>query len=195
MKESKKAEIRKMVKQVNDSLYRLEKRGLQEESKEYQMIEKYAVDKGYKGYNVNIEKGTIRATKDLSRFESDKELYEYKQILKNILNAQTRTVSGTKKALKKSYEKFRESDVHKKYDDLSFDKYREIFKKWRTNVSKDMKQKFDSSGVINMIEMTNLSTLPIDEVEKVFDYIEQDGLDETLDNYFKETETGFEYKG
>ena len=178
-----KQEIQARVKKVNDSLYRLEKAGLQDESREYQMIEHYALDKdrGYvkgspnfdkegKYYNVDLDKGIIRATSDLSRFKDAQDLYRYNEVLKNILEAQTRTVSGTNQASKKAYDTFMQSETHKARPEMTHDQFRNIFKIYRTKVNPDRKDKAGSDTVIEMIRNTNLYAMDDDEIEAALKY-------------------------
>lgn len=187
-----KEEIKKKAKKVSNSLYRLEKAGVQNESAMYRTIERYAIDKNSKYYNVNLEKGTIRPTRNLENMTRE-ELYRYNEILDNILESETRTVSGTRKAIKKGYETFLNSTAHASAPDLTYDKYREIFKIYRTQVADDKKSHFGSQVVLDLIENTDIYTLTADQLADAFTYASEQGVDEMLDNYFTETDERWEF--
>lgn len=158
-------DIRKMVKKVNDSLYRLEKAGLESYSAEYRKIEKYAISNPNgtgKMYNVNELTGTIRVTKDLSRFETKKERAKFVEILENILAAETRTVSGTRKAMKKGFE-----TVKSLYNYKGTQKqYETVWRAYRDIIASNKKSKVGSDKVMQMIEKTNLYQLSKSDIRK-----------------------------
>lgn len=190
------SEIRKMVKKVNDSLYRLEKADITDFSREYQMIEHYAVKKNSKMYNVNLERGTIRATKDLKRFKSDEELYRYKEVLKNILKAKTRTVKGAREAMKKSFETFKKSKTYKENPNMSFEDFRRVMKIWRTKVQPDEKAHLSSSDVVEIINITDLNSISDAGIEKALKYAEEEkSVDSMLDEFFDIKDDKFEHIG
>lgn len=190
------SEIRKMVKKVNDSLYRLEKADVTDYSREYQMIEHYAVKKNSKMYNVNLERGTIRATKDLKRFKSDEELYRYKEVLKNIIKSKTRTVKGTREAMKKSFETFKKSKTYKENPNMSFEDFRRVMKIWRTKVQPDEKAHLSSSDVVEIINITDLNSISDAGIEKALKYAEEEkSVDSMLDEFFDIKEDKFEHIG
>ena len=164
------AEIKAKVKKVNASLRRLEKAGLQDESREYQLIEHYALDKNSPYYNVNLDTGAIRVTTDLSRFESPEDLYRYNNVLNNILNAKTRTVTGTREAMDKAFKTFIESAMHQDRPEMSYDQYTNIFKIYRTKVNPDRKDKAGSDKVVQMIRNTNLYEMDDDDIEAAMRY-------------------------
>lgn len=190
------SEIRKMVKKVNDSLYRLEKADVTDYSREYQMIEHYAVKKNSKMYNVNLERGTIRATKDLKRFKSDEELYRYKEVLKNILKSKTRTVKGTREAMKKSFETFKKSKTYKENPNMSFEDFQRVMKIWRTRVQPDEKAHLSSSDVVEIINITDLNSISDAGIEKALKYAEEEkSVDSMLDEFFDIKDDKFEHIG
>ena len=190
------SEIRKMVKKVNDSLYRLEKANVTDYSREYQMIEHYAVKKNSKMYNVNLERGTIRATKDLKRFKSDEELYRYKEVLKNILKSKTRTVKGTREAMKKSFETFKKSKTYKNNPNMSFEDFRRVMKIWRSKVQPDEKAHLSSSDVVEIINITDLNSISDAGIEKALKYAEEEkSVDSMLDEFFDIKDDKFEHIG
>lgn len=158
-------EIKHMIKKVNDSLYRLEKSGLESYSAEYRKIEKYAISNPNgtgKMYNVNELTGTIRVTKDLSRFETKKERAKFVEILENILSAETRTVSGTRKAMKKGFE-----TVKQLYNYKGTQKqYETVWRAYRDIIASNKKSKVGSDKVMQMIEKTNLYQLSKSDIRK-----------------------------
>lgn len=165
-----KKEMKAKVKKINDSLRRLEKAGVQDESREYQIIEHYALDKNSPYYNVNLDTGAIRVTGDFSRFDTPEELYKYNNVLNNILNSKTRTVTGTRDAMDKAYKTFLESAMHKDRPEMSYDQYTNIFKIYRTKVNPDRKDKAGSDIVVQMIRNTNLYEMDDDDIEAAMKY-------------------------
>lgn len=165
-----KEELRKKVRKVNASLARLEKAGLQTESAEYQMVSHYAIDKESKMYNYNLEKGTIRATMDFDRFTNPSELYRYGEVLDQIINAQTRTVTGTREAIEKGRQKYLSSETAKVKPELDYDSYRNIFKIYRTKVDPDKKNHVGSSTVLKLIRNTNFYQLTDEQIEDALRY-------------------------
>lgn len=158
-------EIKRMVKKINDSLYRLEKAGLQSYSAEYRKIEKYAISNPNgtgKMYNVNELTGTIRVTKDLSRFETKKERAKFVEILENILAAETRTVSGTRKAMKKGFETVKQLYGYKGTQK----QYETVWRSYRDIIASNKKSKVGSDKVMQMIEKTNLYQLSKSDIRK-----------------------------
>ena len=165
-------EMQRVVKAVNDSLYRLEKSGVQGESKAYQSIEHYAVDLNSKYYNVSVEGGTIRATKDFSKFSTG-ELYEYINNMRKWLSDKTRTVAGTKRAMKKSFDSFKKmsnvygNDINK---DLTYDRYKELWKLYRNNVNDDIKGKAVSDDIVRVIFNTDFYMMDDSKIASALQY-------------------------
>ena len=186
-------EIKKLAKKVNDSLYRLEKAGLQTESQEYNVIQHYAISKNDKMYNVNTEKGTIRVTRDLSRFKTRDELYRYKSILENILNAKTRTVSGTRKAIKKGYETFQNSLTKSTVPNLTYEEYKNVFKIYRNNVEPDKRDYLGSDVVVDLIENTDIYTLTDEQIADALRYASENSVEQLINDKFYKSSTGWEY--
>lgn len=159
------AEIRHMIKKINDSMYRLEKAGLQTESAEYRKMMKYATSNPNgtgSMYNLNMEKGTLRVTKDLSRFRSKKERVKFVEVLENILKSETRTVSGTRKAVDRGYQ-----TVKRRYNYKGTKKqYLNVWHTVRDIISKNKMDKIGSDTVMRMIETTNIYQLSQVELEE-----------------------------
>jgi len=159
------AEIRHMIKKINDSMYRLEKRGLQTESAEYRKMMKYATSNPNgtgSMYNLNMEKGTLRVSKDLSKYKSKKERAKFVEVLENILKAETRTVSGTRKAVDRGYQ-----TVKRRYNYKGTKKqYLNVWHTVRDIISKNKMDKIGSDTVMRMIETTNIYQLSQAELEE-----------------------------
>lgn len=168
-------EMQKVVKAVNDSLYRLEKSGNQLESKAYQSIQHYAIDLDSKYYNVSVGGGTIRATNDFSRFESKGELYEYIGVLRKWLQDKTRTVSGTKRAMRKSYQNF--IKMQKSFgggagsvNGITYDRYKQLWEIYRNNVNDDVKSKATSGEVVKILFNTDFYMMDDNKIAKSMQY-------------------------
>lgn len=124
-----------LIKQANERLRQIEKRGLQSVSREYQLVKMYAENypKG-KGsiYTYDREKGRIRFSSNLKAFVEDSNLFQRslhglspaereKEIrrakaerraymintLRNFLTAESSTVSGIKKIRQRAFESFK----------------------------------------------------------------------------------------
>lgn len=147
--------VKKMVSKLNQRLARLEKSGLAMDSKEYRTIMHYAVDKNDNKYVVDVQKGTIRLTTDLTRFTTAKQWNDYVSTLEKIDAAKTSGVRGTKEAIKKAQEKLKEKlrirPGSLKYKDIDYDKYRKIWEIYRNNVTDSRKQKQESDTIFNIL--------------------------------------------
>lgn len=178
-----KAEINKLIKGVNDRLYKLEKAGLAQESKAYQNIMRYAMS-GDPAYNVDPEKGTVRLTQDMSRFKTKQDIYDYINRAQQILSNQTSSVGGTNKAIKRAYESFMKNpqmysisrDGRMMPLQLSLDEYRNIWKAYKSNVEPDEKGKYESQTVIDFIHATRSMgyyDIPPEQMGNAFKYYAQ----------------------
>lgn len=165
-------EIKLLAKRVNYRMLKLERAGLADLSKEYSNIEHYAVDKNSPFYNVNTDKGTIRATQDLKRFKTDAELYRYKERLESILNAKTITIAGTEQAITKGYEKFKEKNL----GDVSYDEYKNIFRIYKNKIVPNTKNHLSSDVVIDLIKNTNIYEMTDEQIEKALKYTQRYGV-------------------
>ena len=164
-------EIRRMIKQVNDSLYRLERAGVSNDSAMYRTIEHYAISNPNgtgKMYNVNMEKGTVRVSKDLSRYKTREEKNKFVEILQNILASKTRTVTGTRKAIKEGFETVKEQYGFQG----TYEEYVNVWKIWRENVSKDKRDKMGSDKVMQLIENNNIYQLDNEQIAQAMNYFD-----------------------
>lgn len=189
------AEIRKLVKKVNDSLYRLEKAGVQNMSNEYQLIEYYAIEKDSPYYNVNLKQGTIRATKDLKRIGTKRaDLYRYKNVLEGIINADTRTVTGTRAAIQKSYEWFldeqKEGGLLQNNPKMDFDNYKRVFQIYREKVNPDRKDHAGSAMVLTILNSTNMYQISKSGIEKALKYAKEHSEQAMLLEFFEQSKNG-----
>lgn len=164
-------EIRRMIKQVNDSLYRLERAGVSNDSAMYRTIEHYAISNPNgtgKMYNVNMEKGTVRVSKDLSRYKTREEKNKFVEILQNILASKTRTVTGTRKAIKEGFETVKEQYGFQG----TYEEYVNVWKIWRENVSKDKRDNMGSDKVMQLIENNNIYQLDNEQIVQAMNYFD-----------------------
>lgn len=189
-KDVKEKEVKWLVKTLNKRLYNIEKAGLQSSSQEYRNIEHYATSepsgKG-KMYNVNYEKGTIRITSDLSRFQSREELTYFINTLRNIYQAKTSTTKGTRTSMNKAYKTFLERTGRTKQE-VPFNKYGEIWRTYRETVSEAKKEKGGSDIIVELIANTNFYDLSMEEVQETMNYINMfedrwEAIDFIVDNY------------
>ena len=178
-------EIRHMIKQVNDSLYRLEKRGVAGQSAMYRTIEKYALsDPNGTGklYNVNDARGTIRVTKDLKRFGTGEERSKFVNVLRNILTSKTRTVTGTRESINKAYE-----TVKERYGfQGTKEQYGNLWKTFKEQVEPDKRAKIGSDTVARIHERLNVYEMDQSELEEAMSYLnrgEDAGLSEIVNRF------------
>ena len=163
-------EIKKMVKMVNDSMYRLEKAGVECQSAIYRTIEKYALNDPNgtgKIYNVNPETGSIRVSKDLKRYGTGEERSKAVNVLRNILTAKTRTVSGTRQAVQKAFE-----TVQERYDFKGTkEQYGNLWNTFKEQVEPDRRSKIGSDIVIKMIENMNVYEMDETDLSEAMSYL------------------------
>lgn len=147
------AEIKKLVKVMNDRLYKLEKTGQDDFSVLYNNIEKYSKNQIDNKGIFNITKGgKPRITSDLSRFGSTmKERYENISRLLGYLTSKTSTATGTKEVMKRRYETFKNNPDIKGHD-ITLEQYKEIWTAYRKYVKEDMKEKYGSDVVLSAIK-------------------------------------------
>ena len=147
------AEIKKLVKVMNDRLYKLEKTGQDDFSVLYNNIEKYSKNQIDNKGIFNITKGgKPRITSDLSRFGSTmKERYENISRLLGYLTSKTSTATGTKEVMKKRYETFKNNPDIKGHN-FTLEQYKELWTAYRKYVREDMKEKYGSDVVLSAIK-------------------------------------------
>lgn len=167
-------EFKKMVRKANDRLRALEKAGLFEESREYRLVSHYAYsDPGGKGsiYNVNPEKDTIRFSTKLPTGQGfNKERAYMINTLRNFLNAQTSTVTGTRKAINKAYNSFMDNNNVKA--DMSQDEYTQL---WKIYHDMGLRDKLDNQGYnafMTLITQTDLYKMNKSDIEAAMSYLE-----------------------
>lgn len=168
----KQSEIKWMATTINRRLRALEKAGLTEDSQEYNMIKHYATgEPNGKGsiYNVNMDKGTIRITSDTRKMTSEERAYLV-TVMRNIMRAKTSTVRGTRAAKQKGYETFMRENKELQ-GKMTFDKYDEMWKRFRQNVDPDRKDKAASQKVVQMLKETNFYDMTLDDMEQAFQYM------------------------
>lgn len=166
------AQIKRMAKLANDRLYKLEKSGMSEYSREYQLVEHYAVgDPAGKGsiYNVNEEKGRIRFTSSTRGMTQEERSY-YINTMRNFLNAETSTISGTRKAIDTAFQTFKENHGSK-LPDLTVDQYQNLWKTYRESVLPDRMSHEAYNAYLHLIENTNLYELSQDQLDMAVKYI------------------------
>lgn len=167
-------EFKKMVRKANDRLRALEKAGLFEESREYRLVSHYAYsDPGGKGsiYNVNPEKDTIRFSTKLPTGQGfNKERAYMINTLRNFLNAQTSTVTGTRKAINKAYNSFMKNNNVKA--DMNQEEYTQL---WKVYHDMGLRDKLDNQGYnafMTLITQTDLYKMNKSDIEAAMSYLE-----------------------
>ena len=171
--EVREKELKRMVRRANDRLRRLEKAGLYEESREYRLVSHYAYsDPGGKGsiYNVNPEKDTIRFKSTLPTGQGYTREREYMiNTLRNFLKASTSTVSGTRKAINKAFQSFKDNQDIK--GEMTQEQYMQL---WRTYHDMGLRDKLDNQGYnafMTLVKSTDIYDLTQDEMKVALDYL------------------------
>lgn len=167
------AEVKWLVNKVNARLRSLEKAGLTQESAEYRLIKQYAtgdpLGKG-KIYNVNMDRNSIRLSASMKKFGTGEQKAYLVNVARNILSAQTSTISGTKAALWLSYERAKEK-AGKAAESMTYDQYVQVWRTYRENVAPDQKgRRIGSDIVMDMIKKYNIYELSKMDLDRAFSY-------------------------
>lgn len=166
------AEFKRLVKRANDRLYKLEKANLTDKSREYREVEHYAIgDPQGKGsiYNVNANRGTIRFTSSLKGLTRTQKSYLINTV-RNFMNAQTSTISGTKKAFKQSYQTFMQNYGSKL--GMTPEQYETIWSVYRDMVEKDKLGNKGYNAFMELVKSTNLYELKPSQIRETLQYID-----------------------
>lgn len=166
-------EFKRLVKQANDRLYKLEKAGLSGVSREYREVEHYALtDPAGKGdiYNVNPARATIRFTSSLKGLSGQEKAYLINTV-RNFLNAQTSTISGTKKAINKAFESFTSNNDMSKISNMNQEQYMNIWKAYRDVVEKDKLEHKGYNVFMDLVKNTNFYQLTPAQMRETLSYI------------------------
>ena len=175
-----------LVKTANERLRRLENEGLTEDSNEYRLLRKYAIEnpngKG-KIYRVD-DSGKVRfLTKTQYDNLSPEEQKYYNDILKQFLHSETSTSTGIEKKYRKAYETFKEN-YGDSFEDLSFDKYKEFFKQFRDIVQADYANHFAYEALVQTLEFIDIEQAMTDnQLRKVIQYAYNDNWDKIPNKY------------
>ena len=191
----KASEVKWMATTINRRLRAIEKAGLQESSNEYNIIQKYATgEPNGKGsiYNVNWETGAIRITSSTRGMTGEEKAYLI-TTMRNILKSKTFTVRGTKQAKMKAWKTFlKTADLDQ--EQLSFDKYNEMWKLFRQNVDPDRKDHLASQAVVRILKDTNFYEMTLNDMERSFQYLAtSESPSEWIDSPFGEEKIKLEY--
>lgn len=170
------AEFKRLVKRANDRLYKLEKRGLTEKSREYRLVEHYAIsDPNGKGsiYNVTMTDGSptrIRFTSSLKGLNSKEKAYLVNTV-RNFMLAETSTISGTKKAFNRAYQTFINKPGRSKISNITQEQYEKIWSVYRDMVEQDLLGSKGYNVFMELVENTNLYELEEDQIRASLSYI------------------------
>lgn len=177
-----KAAFKTLVKQANERLRQIEKRGLQSVSREYQWVKYYAEEyEKSKGaiYNVNPKTGAIRFSSDLNKFmnegkmkgsASDRRAYMI-NTLRNFLTAESSTIGGIKKQRQKAFETFKENikiDGHPDMADLTREQYDNFWKIYRETLA-ESKMMYSYDKVVRLLD-SNIMVLPTEQIQEIMNF-------------------------
>lgn len=180
------AEAKALAQQINNAIRRLEKAGIEEQSAEYLMMKHYAAsDPNGKGKIYNITpSGDIRLTKDMRGMTAKERAY-YINTMRNILNSKTYTVTGTKAAMKKSFEHY-QSTAAADRPGMTYDKYTQVWKTYREKIANNKKNKIGSDLIELLLERTSIYDMEPEEMAEAMEYMElgeDEGISALLDAY------------
>lgn len=165
-------EIKKMAKLANDRLYKLEKSGKSEFSREYQLVEHYAVgDPNGKGsiYNVSDDYSRIRF-KSTDKGMTGKERSEYVNTLRNFLRAETSTMKGTEAAINKAYNTYMKrhgANVR----EMSQEQYARLWKTYREWNLPDKLSHEGYNAFLELAENSNIYQLTDNQLDAAMAYL------------------------
>lgn len=165
-------EIKRMAKLANDRLYKLEKSGQDEYSKEYQLVKHYADgDPNGKGkiYNTSEDSDRIRFTSSARGMSTEERSY-YVNTLRNFLRAETSTVTGTRNVAKRALATYKKNNK-KAPQDMTYSQYQKLWKTYREVVIPDKEAHEAYNAFITMMETTDLYQLSQDQIEQAMKYI------------------------
>lgn len=170
-------EIKKLAKLANDRLYKLEKSGQDEYSKEYQLVKHYADgDPNGKGSIYNVSKKPGEKNPDRIRFTSSargmttEERSYLVTTLRNFLRAETSTVTGTKNMAKQALATYKKNNRNAPKD-MTYQQYQKLWKAYREVVIPDKESHEAYNAFITMMETTDLYQLSQDQIEQAMKYI------------------------
>lgn len=165
-------EIKKLAKLANDRLYKLEKSGQDEYSKEYQLVKHYADgDPNGKGsiYNTSSDADRIRF-KSSARGMTTEERSYLVNTLRNFVRAETSTITGTRNAAKRALATYKENNPNAPQD-MTYSQYQKLWKTYREVVIPDKEAHEAYNAFITMMETTDLYQLSQDQIEQAMKYI------------------------
>lgn len=179
-----KAAFKTLIKQANERLRQIEKRGLQDESKEYQLVKYYATQKSAtKGAIYNVSKdGRIRFSSDLQKYMNEGKGFQtaaqrrayFINTLRNFLTAESSTVSGIKAIKKRAYETFKKNIEASggKTKGMTQQKYFDFWRMYRENFSDSKKDKFGYNTMMTLLKNSNIMALSPETINEVMAYAE-----------------------
>lgn len=172
--------IKNQASRINAGYRALEKAGLEDQSQSYKTVEHYAVsDPNGEGkhYTMDYATGHVRVSAD-TRNMSIEEMRSYREQLDIILHHKTRTVSGVKKVMRKSYETAKE-----RYQfEGTQEEYNKLWDTYKNNVQPDKRQKLDSELVMAILEYSDIYKMSKEDIAAAFQYLNRaDNMDEALE--------------
>ena len=174
-------DIKRMAKLANDRLYKLEKSGQWEYSREYKVVEHYAFgDPNGKGsiYNVPDDFSRIRFTSSTTGMTPEERSY-YVNTLRNFLRSETSTVSGTKESMKKAYTTFMKNHGQN-IPSMTQDQYGRLWKAYRENAMADKISHQGYNAFLQLVENSNIYDLNNNELEAALWYLKNSEEDTTI---------------
>ena len=165
-------EIKKLAKLANDRLYRLEKTGQDEYSKEYQLVKHYADgDPDGKGriYNTSSDGDRIRFKSSARGMTTEERSYLVKTLC-NFVRAETSTITGTRNVAKRALAIYKENNPNAPQD-MTYNQYQKLWKTYREVVIPDKEAHEAYNAFITMMETTDLYQLSQDQIEQAMKYI------------------------
>lgn len=169
-------EIKKLVKGLNDRLYKMEKTGWADDSQLYNNLTKYArnqVNKNLPGIFNITKDGKVRITSEIARFgKTPEEMKKNIDYLRNYLTSKTSTSTGTKEAMYKRYQSFiKRPDIVNK--NITFDQYKEVWSTYREHVAPDSRERYGSDVVLSAIKEFDFYDMPQNKLSMAFDYVDK----------------------
>lgn len=174
-------DIKRMAKLANDRLYKLEKSGQWEYSREYKVVEHYAFgDPNGKGsiYNVPDDFSRIRFTSTTKGMTPEERSY-YVNTIRNFLRSETSTVSGTKSSMNKAYQTFMKNHGQN-ISGMTQEQYGRLWKAYRENAMADKISHQGYNAFLQLVENSNIYELNNNELEAAIWYLKNSEEDTTV---------------
>ena len=150
--------LKKLIKNMNDRLYKLQKNKLPSRALDYLKSE---LPERYQLLHVT-KSGYIQFNQSLKNM-SFNDMQHYEKILNNFKKAKTSTVSGIKEMYLKGYNTYKKNHMNDS-DYLTFEEYSEF---WKSGLVQNYSKIFGSDQVVRLSQAMEAEDLSVEELEQI----------------------------